>query len=200
MLAAAAIATLLAHAPSAQPARALRLGAGAARAPRTRPARAALAMATPPEREREREFDAQPRLQPRGARAGAEIEPVGDGPSEAELLSDIARFKERDVANALAGGAAGPSPALAVINGLGLVLTCNFVVIVGLFGWFLVGAVAQLGFKSMAPITAFRDAWDPFILPLLTTHMALTFLSKALEKLTGNEPDGSIGGGWDIKL
>lgn len=141
---------------------------------------------------------AVPRFQPRRS-ADADLYPEGDGPSEADLLSDIARFKKRESASAaLSNGQ--PDMAMSVINGLGLVLTCNFVIIVGLFGWFIVGAVAQLGFKSMAPITAFRGAWDPFILPLLSTHMGLTFLSKFLEKIFGKEPAGSIGGNWDIKL
>lgn len=138
-----------------------------------------------------------PRFKSRRAREDVDVEPIGDGPSEADLLSDIARYKVRDVEKQAA--TTGGSPLVAkVINGLGFVLTCNFVIIVGLFGWFIVGAVAQLGFKSMAPIMAFRGAWDPFIMPLLTTHMTLTFLSKALEKLTGNEAEGSIGGNWKV--
>lgn len=150
--------------------------AAVGRAPRVRSARAALVMGA------ELEPDV-PRFQPRRAREDADVEPIGSGPTEDDLLSDIARFKERDVAKATSGS----NLAATVLNGLGFVLTCNFVIIVALFGWFLVGATAQLGFKSMAPIMAFRGAWDPFIMPLLTTHMSLTILSKALEKLTGSE-------------
>jgi hypothetical protein len=162
------------------------------RAQRARALRIALAAGPEPE------IDAVPRFKPRRS-TDADLYPEGDGPSEADLLSDIARFKQRESASAaLSDGR--PDVVMSVINSLGLILTCNFVIIVGLFGWFIVGAVAQLGFKSMAPITAFRGAWDPFILPLLSTHMGLTFLSKFLEKIFGKEPEGSIGGNWDIKL
>jgi hypothetical protein len=146
----------------------------------------------------EPDADAVPRFRSRRTQE-EDLYPEGDGPSDEDLLSDIARFKQRDVANERPSDG-NADFAMKVINGLGLVLTCNFVIIVGLFGWFLVGAISQLGFKSMGPIIAFRGAWDPFILPLLTTHMGLTFLSKALEKLAGKEPEGSIGGNWDIKL
>lgn len=120
------------------------------------------------------------------------------GPSESELLSDIARFKEREAVSAQEAAESGPDIAMTIINGLGVILTCNFVIIVGLFGWFLVGAVGQLGFKNTGVIESFRGAWDPFILPLLTTHMALTFLSKGIEKVSGKEDEGSISGGWKI--
>lgn len=128
-----------------------------------------------------------------------ESEALGDAP-DADLLNDIARFKALDSQRAEGqGGDGSPDIAMTVINGLGVILTFNFVIIVGLFVWFLVGAVAQLGFKADAPISAFRNAWDPYILPLLTTHMALTFLSKGIEKVTGKEAAGSVGGNWDIK-
>ncbi|KAJ1621750.1 hypothetical protein T492DRAFT_1067334 [Pavlovales sp. CCMP2436] len=134
-------------------------------------------------------------------RADEDIDPIGEGPSESDLLSDIARYKQVDAAKQqVLDGAGGSNVAMNVINTLGLILTCNFVIILVLFGWFLVGAIAQLGFKTLGPILAFRAAWDPFIMPLLTTHMSLTILSKVLEKVTGNEAEGSVGGNWDIKL
>ena len=46
----------------------------------------------------------------------------------------------------------------------------------------------RYGFQSSALLTAFRGAWEWLIMPLLTTHMTLTFLSAGLERLpTGEE-------------
>lgn len=42
---------------------------------------------------------------------------------------------------------------------------------------------AQFGADNYTIINAFRGCWDFLILPLLSTHMALTFLSFGLEKL-----------------
>ena len=46
-----------------------------------------------------------------------------------------------------------------------------------------VGVGAQFGADNYTIINAFRGCWDFLILPLLSTHMALTFLSFGLEKL-----------------
>ena len=70
-----------------------------------------------------------------------------------------------------------------VINGLGTVLTYNFFIICMFFLWFLASVVAQFGFENYELITGFQGAWDWLILPLLSTHMALTFLSYGLEKV-----------------
>ena len=45
-----------------------------------------------------------------------------------------------------------------------------------------VGVGAQFGADNVTIINAFRSCWDFLILPLLSTHMALTFLSFGLEK------------------
>ena len=70
-----------------------------------------------------------------------------------------------------------------VINTLGKILTVNFFIICILFLWFLTGCAAKFGAQEDAIIDAFRGSWDLFIMPLLTTHMTLTFLSFGLEKV-----------------
>ena len=69
-----------------------------------------------------------------------------------------------------------------IIDTLGTILTYNFVIICLFFAWFLTGVGAQYGAQNTTLIEAFRAAWDVLILPLLTTHMTLTFLSWDLEK------------------
>jgi hypothetical protein len=52
-------------------------------------------------------------------------------------------------------------------------------------------AVASYGFKSDFLLMEFQGKWEVLILPLLSTHMALTFISKgiemAAEKIDGEE-------------
>ena len=72
-----------------------------------------------------------------------------------------------------------------MIDTLGTVLTYNFVIIIGFFLWFLSGAIMQVAAKDTYLIDLFRSFWDGLILPLLTTHMTLTFLSAGLEKIAG---------------
>ena len=70
-----------------------------------------------------------------------------------------------------------------MINALGTVLTYNFFIIIGFFLWFLVGVGLQFGAQDTTVIGAFQAFWDKLILPLLSTHMLLTFLSAGLERL-----------------
>ena len=101
------------------------------------------------------------------------------------LAADLARFKAEDAAKRGPQRAEDEGPSLLqnVINTLGTVLTYNFFIICTFFLWFLVGAGQQLGLKETTIIDTFRSFWDWLIMPLLTTHMTLTFLSYGLEKL-----------------
>lgn len=51
----------------------------------------------------------------------------------------------------------------------------------------LSGVGLQYGAHDKSLINAFRSAWDVLILPLLSTHMALTFLSAGLERLSKSD-------------
>ena len=82
-------------------------------------------------------------------------------------------------------------------TGLGTVLGFNFVVIVGLFLWFLSGVFSLYALDNDTIIIAVKAAFDPFILPLLSTHMGLTFLSYGLEKAFG-EGDPEDDGGFRL--
>lgn len=103
--------------------------------------------------------------------------------AEERLAEDIARFKaerglDADVTEEVEGGLLQQ-----VIDTLGNILTVNFFIICVFFTWFLTGVGAQYGAQNTAIIEAFRGAWDLIILPLLTTHMTLTFLSAGLERI-----------------
>ena len=125
---------------------------------------------------------------------GRQAQRGGRAQLEDQLGADLEQFKsEAGLAGRnLAGGAnvgdrrddGGEVTALQrVINTLGTVLTYNFFIIVTFFAWFVSGVVGQFGFESYGLINAFRGCWDVLIMPLLTTHMTLTFLSFGLEKL-----------------
>ena len=70
-------------------------------------------------------------------------------------------------------------------------------VIVGLFLWFLSGVFSLYALDNDTIIIAVKAAFDPFILPLLSTHMGLTFLSYGLEKAFG-EGDPEDDGGFRL--
>ena len=104
--------------------------------------------------------------------------------AEDRLEEDIARFKaERGPDPSALTADDEPGMLMKTIDTLGTILTYNFGIIILFFTWFLVGVGAQFGADDTAIINAFRSAWDVLILPLLTTHMTLTFLSFGLEKL-----------------
>ena len=106
------------------------------------------------------------------------------------LKADIERFRQTQVLPE----AAAAGPIQSVVNVLGTVLSVNFVVIVGLFLWFLSGVFSLYALDNDAIIIAVKAAFDPFILPLLSTHMGLTFLSYGLEKTFGEgDPDDDGG-------
>ena len=111
--------------------------------------------------------------------------------AEDKLIADAARFRERGTVVE----AAAENPVQGVINVLGTVLGVNFVVIVGLFLWFLSGVFSLYALDNDTIIIAVKAAFDPFILPLLSTHMGLTFLSYGLEKAFG-EGDPEDDGGF----
>ena len=113
--------------------------------------------------------------------------------AEDKLIADAARFRERGTVVE----AAAENPVQGVINVLGTVLGVNFVVIVGLFLWFLSGVFSLYALDNDAIIIAVKAAFDPFILPLLSTHMGLTFLSYGLEKAFG-EGDPEDDGGFRL--
>ena len=131
----------------------------------------------------------------RSAEGGAEGGVAAGDPSRAvdkdlQLKADIARFRETQVLPEKADA----GPIQSVINVLGTVLSVNFVVIVGLFLWFLSGVFSLYALDNDAVIIAVKAAFDPFILPLLSTHMGLTFLSYGLEKTFGEgDPDDDGG-------
>lgn len=115
---------------------------------------------------------------------------------EARLEEDLAKFKSD---NGLDGVKLGMGAARSldapeeegllqkVINTLGTVLTFNFFIIIIFFTWFITGVGAQFALDNVEIINAFRGAWDVIILPLLTTHMTLTFLSYGLEKMAKSD-------------
>ena len=106
---------------------------------------------------------------------------------ESSLAADLARFKAEN-APARSAGDGERTLLQNVIDTLGKILTFNFFVIVIFFLWFLTGVGAKFGAQNEAIIDSFRGAWDVLIMPLLTTHMTLTFLSAGLERLpTGEE-------------
>jgi len=110
--------------------------------------------------------------------------------NEAGLAADLAQFKAQEAAKRGPQSAEQEENGMLqnVINTLGTVLTYNFFIIITFFVWFLVGAGQQLGMQQTTIIDTFRSFWDWLIMPLLTTHMTLTFLSYGLEKLaTANE-------------
>ena len=113
--------------------------------------------------------------------------------AEDKLIADAARFRERGTVVE----AAAENPVQGVINVLGTVLGVNFVVIVGLFLWFLSGVFSLYALDNDTIIIAVKAAFDPFILPLLSTHMGLTFLSYGLEKAFG-EGDPEDDGGFRL--
>jgi len=100
---------------------------------------------------------------------------------EEALAADIARFEAKRSAEYESASSGALSKAIGV---LGTVLTYNFFVVVAFFLWFVVGVAFQLLADDATVIGAFRSVWDVLILPLLSTHMALTFLSFGLEKVT----------------
>ena len=114
---------------------------------------------------------------------------------EDRLAADLQQFKaERGLAGkALAGGqnydeSTEDLPIVKrIINVLGTVLTYNFFIIIGFFTWFMAGVAGQYGFENTDIIGSFRACWDWLIMPLLTTHMTLTFLSAGLERLAASE-------------
>lgn len=124
----------------------------------------------------------------------------GRDAAEDRLAEDIARFKvERGLPSTVGLDQPGANYAEAngkeeemgmlqnVINTLGNVLTVNFFIIIAFFTWFLAAVGAQFGAENFVLINAFRDCWDVLILPLLSTHMALTFLSFGLEKVATSQ-------------
>ena len=102
---------------------------------------------------------------------------------EDTLAADIARFKADKGIPASNYNADEELGLLErVISVLGTVLTYNFFIIIGFFAWFLAGVGLQFGANNYAVIGSFQALWEVLILPLLSTHMALTFLSAGLER------------------
>lgn len=102
------------------------------------------------------------------------------------LLGDIAEFRRKESASDRLLNAGDDKAQLRQVVGvLGTVLSYNFIVIIGFFLWFITGCVGQFAFKNDLVINAFTGLWENLILPLLSTHMALTFLSAGIEKFGG---------------
>lgn len=101
----------------------------------------------------------------------------------ASLAADVEAFKQAKAA-AQADGDDEITTLERVVDTLGTILSYNFLVIVAFFAWFLAGVFGQYVVKDLFLISAFQSFWDVLILPLLSTHMALTLLSAGLERLT----------------
>ena len=50
---------------------------------------------------------------------------------------------------------------------------------------FVAGCFGKFALETDVVIDAFTGLWEVLILPLLSTHMALTFLSAGIEKFGG---------------
>ncbi|KAL3906676.1 MAG: hypothetical protein SGPRY_010462 [Prymnesium sp.] len=101
-----------------------------------------------------------------------------------KMENDLAAFRAQQAADGIVSKPVEEETLLQkTINTLGKILTFNFFVICIFFLWFLTGVAAQFGLQQTAVIESFRGAWDLIILPLLSTHMALTFISAGLERI-----------------
>jgi len=113
---------------------------------------------------------------------------IAEGPGGDEgLLADIAELKQiRGPRTDLdsEGNLAGLRKA---VDSLGTILSYNFVIIVGFFLWFMTGCFCKFVIKTDIVIDGFTGLWEVLILPLLTTHMTLTFLSAGIEKFAFND-------------
>lgn len=105
----------------------------------------------------------------------------------AQLLADIERFRSTETPKEVVKADVLDT----IVDGLGVVLSINFVVIVVLFSWFLWGVFSLYALENDATITLVKASFDPIILPILSTHMALTFLSAGLERLAGRGQDAA---------
>ena len=142
--------------------------------------------AAPPPRPRRRRRAAPPAASGHGLRPGA----ASAAPTaEDKLIADAARFRERGTVVE----AAPENPVQGLINVLGTVLGFNFVVIVGLFLWFLSGVFSLYALDNDAIIIAVKAAFDPFILPLLSTHMGLTFHCRTARARGEGDPEDDGG-------
>lgn len=103
----------------------------------------------------------------------------------AQLKRDIERFKQQSSTTP----ATEPSALEGIVSVLGVILSVNFAIIVALFGWFVWGVFSLYTLKNDSVITLVKASFDPVILPILSTHMGLTFLSAGLERLVS--PDSS---------
>jgi len=127
------------------------------------------------------------------------LETTTDGSSlDMEAMRrDIERFKSLPP-RVTAEEEARNAPMQTLQSGLAAVLGFNFVVVVGLFLWFLYACFNSLVLNVDKDILAVQSVFEPYILPLLTTHMALTFLSYGLERLFppfSSTDDGARPGG-----
>ena len=102
-----------------------------------------------------------------------------------ELRRDIESFKQASQTDM--EDAESPTLLRNTIDTLGTVLSYNSLIICAFFAWFLAAVAGQYVVKDMTLITAFRGYWDVLILPLLSTHMALTFLSAGLERFARSD-------------
>ena len=120
---------------------------------------------------------------PSESRAAAR-DKVTDQKISDDLKKDIERFRKMKTTVTEDAGA---NALVTVVNGLGVVLSVNFVIIVSLFLWFLFGCFQLFALNNDTVIVSVKNNFDPYILPVLSTHMALTFLSAALERIAGVE-------------
>jgi hypothetical protein len=109
------------------------------------------------------------------------------GGSDEDMLRDIAELKskrERE-RGSMAEGEDPKAFLRSVVNVCGTVLSYNFIIIIGFFLWFLSGCFGKFVLDSDVVIDAFTGKWEILILPLLSTHMGLTFFSAGIEKFGG---------------
>mmetsp|Transcript_11 Transcript_11/g.18 ORF Transcript_11/g.18 Transcript_11/m.18 type:complete len:164 (-) Transcript_11:64-555(-) len=116
-------------------------------------------------------------------------ESLGEESADERLRKDIARFRQESTITSEEEIESKTNPLISVINIFGAILSVNFVIIVGLFLYFLYGVFSLYALKNEAPILSVQANFDPFILPILSTHMGLTFLSAGLERVAGINDD-----------
>lgn len=78
---------------------------------------------------------------------------------------------------------------------LGNILSVNFVIILGFFSWLVLGVIFRYTVQVTQIIDGFLALWDWLILPLLSTHLALTLLSWVLEKVAFAQKSAAKGYG-----
>ena len=111
-----------------------------------------------------------------------QVADVSVGGGGEDMLKDIAEFRRSAPKKRVEDGKDGLRR---VVSVCGTVLSYNFIIIIGFFLWFLAGCFGKFVLESDVVIDSFTGKWEVLILPLLSTHMGLTFFSAGIEKFGG---------------